>query len=317
MGPTTFSDAKQVYRKHHNSFRGFTEMTRLAQNLSESGRKKMNELIALEKTRAKCEKQSFLWNFSEKNVLKFVHITCEEFWISSADFLKYQKNSLETVGLTRHAIKFENEYFFSAFLQATNYPNLSLTSHPNGTYSTGVVSSYGTSHQQQLASAHHSYSVPPTNITQTTLSSLPPYSSAPYHSTLGILTSAPQSVLPFSSVQSSYATTGSTYSTVGTNAFGTSGVTSGNYGICKMNSETHQNFQVSTFFYRPFFFLHKMKKNLNKNRIFSVRILSDPQQNFLTVVFFLRKINNKNKIVINSKLRSSGTNEVFHTTIFL
>ncbi|XP_046144124.1 uncharacterized protein LOC114870940 isoform X1 [Osmia bicornis bicornis] len=105
--------------------------------------------------------------------------------------------------------------------QATTYPSLSITSHPNGTYSTGAGSSYSS----QLS--HHNYSVPQTSIPQTTLSSLPPYSTSSYHSTLGPLTSVPQTVLPFSNVQSCFATSGSTYSTVGTNAFGTSGVGSG------------------------------------------------------------------------------------------
>lgn len=103
-----------------------------------------------------------------------------------------------------------------------------MTTHPNGTFTSGGVvgSNYSTSHQLP----HHNYSVPPTNIVQTTLASLPPYSSAgSYHSTgLGVLTSTPQTVLPYSSVQNSYSTTGSTYSTVGTNAFGTAGVNSGN-----------------------------------------------------------------------------------------
>ncbi|XP_076176272.1 RIMS binding protein isoform X3 [Ptiloglossa arizonensis] len=104
--------------------------------------------------------------------------------------------------------------------QATTYPSLSITSHPNGTYSTGA-STFNT----QLS--HHNFSVPQTSIPQTTLSSLPPYSTSSFHSTIGALTSVPQTVLPFSSVQSTYATSGSTYSTVGTNAFGTSGVSSG------------------------------------------------------------------------------------------
>lgn len=106
-----------------------------------------------------------------------------------------------------------------ALVQATTYPNLSMASHPNGTYSTGA-----TSFNTQLP--HHNYSVPQTNIPQTTLPSL--YSTTSYHSTLGGLTSVPQTVLPFSTGQSTFATSGSTYSTtVGTNAFGTSGVTSG------------------------------------------------------------------------------------------
>ncbi|XP_043801630.1 uncharacterized protein LOC122719654 isoform X4 [Apis laboriosa] len=105
--------------------------------------------------------------------------------------------------------------------QATTYPSLSITSHPNGTYSTGAGGSFST----QLS--HHNFSVPQTSIPQTTLSSLPPYSTTSFHSTLGALTNVPQSALPFSSVQSSFVTSGSTYSTVGTNAFGTSGVSSG------------------------------------------------------------------------------------------
>ncbi|XP_048269149.1 uncharacterized protein LOC126918611 isoform X2 [Bombus affinis] len=104
--------------------------------------------------------------------------------------------------------------------QATTYPSLSITSHPNGTYSTGA-SSFST----QLP--HHNFSVPQTSIPQTTLSSLPPYSTSSFHSTLGALTSVPQTALSFSSVPSSFVTSGSTYSTVGTNAFGTSGVSSG------------------------------------------------------------------------------------------
>ncbi|XP_034952674.1 uncharacterized protein [Chelonus insularis] len=108
--------------------------------------------------------------------------------------------------------------------QSTTYPSLSLTSHPNGTFTSGVGSTYGTTHQL----GHLNYSVPQSNLTQTTLSSLPPYSSSSYHSTLSVLPSVSQSVLPFSSVQSSFSTTGSTYSTVGTNAsFGTSGISSG------------------------------------------------------------------------------------------
>ncbi|XP_011863351.1 PREDICTED: peripheral-type benzodiazepine receptor-associated protein 1-like isoform X2 [Vollenhovia emeryi] len=111
-------------------------------------------------------------------------------------------------------------YQLNGSQQATTYPSLSMASHPNGTYSTAA-----TSYNAQLP--HHNYSVPQTNITQTTLSSLPLYST-PYHSTLG-LTSVPQSVLPFSTGQSTFATgSGSTYSTtVGTNAFGSSGVSSG------------------------------------------------------------------------------------------
>ena len=97
---------------------------------------------------------------------------------------------------------------------------MSITSHPNGTYSTGA-SSFST----QLP--HHNFSVPQTSIPQTTLSSLPPYSTSSFHSTLGALTSVPQTALSFSSVPSSFVTSGSTYSTVGTNAFGTSGVSSG------------------------------------------------------------------------------------------
>ncbi|XP_070161623.1 peripheral-type benzodiazepine receptor-associated protein 1 isoform X1 [Polyergus mexicanus] len=110
-------------------------------------------------------------------------------------------------------------YQLNGSQQATTYPNLSMASHPNGIYSTGT-SSFNT----QLP--HHNYSVPQTNIPQTTLPSL--YSTTSYHSTLGGLTSVPQTVLPFSTGQSTFATSGSTYSTtVGTNAFGTSGVTSG------------------------------------------------------------------------------------------
>ncbi|KYN15265.1 RIMS-binding protein 2 [Trachymyrmex cornetzi] len=109
-------------------------------------------------------------------------------------------------------------YQLNGSQQATTYP--SLASHTNGTYSTGA-----TSYNTQLP--HHNYTVPQTNITQTTLSSLPLYSTS-FHSTLGGLTSVPQSVLPFSTGQSTFATSGSTYSTtVGTNAFGTSGVSSG------------------------------------------------------------------------------------------
>ncbi|XP_011345210.1 uncharacterized protein LOC105283834 isoform X2 [Ooceraea biroi] len=113
-------------------------------------------------------------------------------------------------------------YQLNGSQQATTYPSLSLASHPNGTYSTGA-----TSYNTQLPP--HNYTVPQTNITQTTLSSLPLYSTTPsFHSTLGGLTSVPQSVLPFSTGQSTFATSGSTYSTtVGTNAFGTSGVSSG------------------------------------------------------------------------------------------
>ncbi|XP_019700001.1 uncharacterized protein LOC105189771 isoform X3 [Harpegnathos saltator] len=111
-------------------------------------------------------------------------------------------------------------YQLNGSQQATTYPSLSMASHPNGTYSTGA-----TSYNTQLS--HHNYTVPQTNITQTTLSSLPLYSTTPYHSTLGGLTSVPQSVLPFSSGQSTFSTSGSTYSTVGTNAFGTPGTSSG------------------------------------------------------------------------------------------
>lgn len=106
-------------------------------------------------------------------------------------------------------------------MQATTYPSLSMASHPNGTYSTGA-----TSFNTQLP--HHNYTVP-----QTT--SLPMYSTTSYHSTLGGLTSVPQSVLPFSTGQSTFATSGTTYSTtIGTNAFGTSGVTSGRYKNCNL-----------------------------------------------------------------------------------
>ncbi|KYQ57013.1 RIMS-binding protein 2 [Trachymyrmex zeteki] len=112
-------------------------------------------------------------------------------------------------------------YQLNGSQQATTYPSLSMASHTNGTYSTGA-----TSYNTPLP--HHNYTVPQTNITQTTLSSLPLYSTTSYHSTLGGLTSVPQSVLPFSTGQSTFATSGSTYSTtVGTNAFGTSGVSSG------------------------------------------------------------------------------------------
>ncbi|KAG5341333.1 RIMB2 protein, partial [Acromyrmex charruanus] len=112
-------------------------------------------------------------------------------------------------------------YQLNGSQQATTYPSLSMASHTNGTYSTGA-----TSYSTQLP--HHNYTVPQTNITQTTLSSLPLYSTTSFHSTLGGLTSVPQSVLPFSTGQSTFATSGSTYSTtVGTNAFGTSGVSSG------------------------------------------------------------------------------------------
>ncbi|XP_018343612.1 PREDICTED: uncharacterized protein LOC108749416 isoform X2 [Trachymyrmex septentrionalis] len=111
-------------------------------------------------------------------------------------------------------------YQLNGSQQATTYPSLSMASHTNGTYSTGA-----TSYNTQLP--HHNYTVPQTNITQTTLSSLPLYSTTSFHS-LGGLTSVPQSVLPFSTGQSTFATSGSTYSTtVGTNAFGTSGVSSG------------------------------------------------------------------------------------------
>ncbi|XP_039302582.1 uncharacterized protein LOC105194544 isoform X1 [Solenopsis invicta] len=113
-------------------------------------------------------------------------------------------------------------YQLNGSQQATTYPSLSMASHPNGTYSSGA-----TSYNTQLA--HHNYTVPQTNLPQTTLSSLPLYSTTSFHSTLGGLTSVPQSVLPFSTGQSTFAnTSGSTYSTtVGTNAFGTSGVSSG------------------------------------------------------------------------------------------
>ncbi|XP_028049736.1 uncharacterized protein LOC105829483 isoform X5 [Monomorium pharaonis] len=111
-------------------------------------------------------------------------------------------------------------YQLNGSQQATTYPSLSMASHPNGTYSTGA-----TTYNTQLA--HHNYTGPQTNIPQTTLSSLPLYSTT-FHSTLGGLTSVPQSVLPYSTGQSTFATSGSTYSTtVGTNAFGTSGVSSG------------------------------------------------------------------------------------------
>lgn len=107
------------------------------------------------------------------------------------------------------------------YVQATTYPSLSITSHPNGTYTGTGASSFST----QLS--HPNFSAPQTSIPQTTLSSLPPYSTTSFHSTLGPLTSIPQPALSFSSVQSSFTTSGSTYSTVGTNAFGTSGVSSG------------------------------------------------------------------------------------------
>ncbi|KAI4482819.1 hypothetical protein M0804_008672 [Polistes exclamans] len=103
--------------------------------------------------------------------------------------------------------------------QSTTYPNLSMATHPNGTYSSGA-----TSFNPQLS--HLNYSVPPSNITQTTLSTMTPYSTASFHSTLGPLTSVPQTVLPYSSAPSSYATSGSTYSTVGTNAYNIPGVSS-------------------------------------------------------------------------------------------
>ncbi|XP_071643131.1 uncharacterized protein Rbp isoform X2 [Temnothorax longispinosus] len=110
-------------------------------------------------------------------------------------------------------------YQLNGSQQATTYPSLSMASHPNGTYSTGA-----TSYNTQLP--HHNYTMSQTNIPQTTLPSLPLYPTS-YHSTLG-LTSVPQSVLPFSSGQSTFATSGTTYSTtVGTNAFGTPGVSSG------------------------------------------------------------------------------------------
>ncbi|XP_011297684.1 uncharacterized protein Rbp isoform X2 [Fopius arisanus] len=106
--------------------------------------------------------------------------------------------------------------------QSTNYQNLSLTSHPNGTFTSGV-SSYATAHQL----GQHNYTVTQTNLPQTTLATLTPYSSSSYHPALAVFTSTPQPMLPYSSVQSTFSTTPSTYSTVGTNAFGTSGVSSG------------------------------------------------------------------------------------------
>ncbi|XP_048505254.1 uncharacterized protein LOC105684376 isoform X2 [Athalia rosae] len=106
--------------------------------------------------------------------------------------------------------------------QATTYPTLSMASHHNGTYSS-VATSYGS----QLS--HHNYSGPHTSIPQTTLSSLPPYSTTTpaYHSTLGALTSSSQNMLPFSTGQSTFSTAGSNFSTVGTNAYGTTGVNTG------------------------------------------------------------------------------------------
>ncbi|XP_043482182.1 uncharacterized protein LOC122511167 isoform X3 [Leptopilina heterotoma] len=101
--------------------------------------------------------------------------------------------------------------------QTTTYPNLPMGAHPNGTYSS-VATNYGT----QLG--HHNYSVPPTTLPSLQSTYHPTTS---YHSTLGVLTSAPQTVLPYTTVQSTYSMTGSTYSTVGTNAYGASGVSSG------------------------------------------------------------------------------------------
>ncbi|XP_012270020.1 RIMS-binding protein 2 isoform X4 [Orussus abietinus] len=111
-------------------------------------------------------------------------------------------------------------YSLNGTQQTTTYSNLPLATHPNGTYNS-VVTSYGT----QLA--HHNYPVPQTNLPQTTLSSLTPYSTPSFHSTLNALSSVSQPGLPFSSCPSTFSTTGSTYSTVGTNAFGTSGVVPG------------------------------------------------------------------------------------------
>ncbi|XP_066583287.1 peripheral-type benzodiazepine receptor-associated protein 1 isoform X2 [Prorops nasuta] len=105
--------------------------------------------------------------------------------------------------------------------KASTYPNLPITSHPNGTYSSGATSNF----TSQLGH-HHNYTVSQTNMPATTLSSLPSYSTSPYHS-LGPLTSVPQSVLPLSSAPSTFSTSGSTYSsTVGSN-YGTSGVNTG------------------------------------------------------------------------------------------
>lgn len=92
-----------------------------------------------------------------------------------------------------------------------------MGAHPNGTYSS-VATNFGT----QLG--HHNYSVPPTTLPSLQSTYHPTTS---YHSTLGVLTSAPQTVLPYTTVQSTYSMTGSTYSTVGTNAYGASGVSSG------------------------------------------------------------------------------------------
>ncbi|XP_046474097.1 uncharacterized protein Rbp isoform X7 [Neodiprion pinetum] len=113
-------------------------------------------------------------------------------------------------------------YQLNGTQQQTTYPTLSMTSHPNGTYN-----SVTTSYASQLT--HHNYSGPHTSIPQTTLSSLPPYSTTTpaYHSTLGTLTSSSQNMLPFSTGQSTFSTAGSNYSTVGTNAYGTSGVNTG------------------------------------------------------------------------------------------
>lgn len=107
-------------------------------------------------------------------------------------------------------------------LQVSGYSSLpsSLPSHhPNGTYNT-IATTYGT----QLA--HHNY--PGLQTTIASLPSGPSYSSTSY--SLGTIGSAAQSVLPYSSVQSTYTTTGATYSTVGS-SFTTSGISSGLYII--------------------------------------------------------------------------------------
>ncbi|XP_024939852.1 uncharacterized protein LOC107266706 isoform X3 [Cephus cinctus] len=111
-------------------------------------------------------------------------------------------------------------YQLNGTQQTTTYPNLSMAPHHNGTYNS-VVTSYGTK------LVHHNFSAPHTNIPQTTLASLPPYSTTSFHSTLGNLSNTSQPVLPFSSGQSTFSTAGPNYSTVGTNAYSTSGVSSG------------------------------------------------------------------------------------------
>lgn len=102
-------------------------------------------------------------------------------------------------------------------LQVSGYSSLpaTLPSHPNGTYNT-IATTYGT----QLA--HHNY--PGLQTTIASLPTGPSYSSTSY--SLGTIGSAAQSVLPYSSVQSTYTTTGATYSTVGS-SFTTSGISSG------------------------------------------------------------------------------------------